>query len=109
MTKPRIDQSVTARFDAAGRAVAAIGPTKPGQTWHVTRLVTSATAACKLYVYQGSETVSNIVDTTRTGESDVSETSLKLSTLETLTFVWSNGTPNATATANIYGTVESGI
>ncbi len=59
-------------------------------------------------MYRGIVTLSNVIDSTSSGNNDTSDQSLTLGTLETLTFVWSGGTPGADAYASIYGTLDTG-
>lgn len=102
--------SAPAVFDANGRAEVTLGPTVYGSRWNVDKMVvsTTSTMASKCDVYRDAESLSNKIDNTRTGNADTSETNIDLSPPSVLRFVWSGGTPGATATAVVYGTLFTG-
>jgi hypothetical protein len=56
-------------------------------------------------VYDGSATDENVIDATSTGNQDVGDFGgpYQLDPAESFLFVWSGGTPGATATARLVG------
>ncbi len=85
------------------------GPSRYGETWQISRLVTSGASAiepeCK--VYRGPRTDSNLVDTTKKGNGDISETDLTLLDGEFLTVQYQYGSPGAIMTFRLEGEVIS--
>lgn len=102
--------TVSATFNANGVASVFIGPQRYGQEWTITSIVISSTStlATTCTAYKNWTTANNQVDFTHSGNNDTSDTSLDLLNLDTLILVWNGGTPGATATAVIYGTIDTG-
>jgi hypothetical protein len=110
MTSIPLATSVTATFDAGGNASASVGPVRYGQSWSVQSMVVSTTSASatRCSVYKNTIAQNNLVDSTGSGNNDTSDTSIDLANLDTLIFAWAGGSPSATATAIVYGTMETG-
>lgn len=103
-----LSTSVSAKFNASGKAVVTTGPTRNNQAWRITRITTiinSSNGSELLRLYRSSETPSNYLDGSKQAAQDVSETNITLSSLETMLFVWSGGTPGNTAYATITGEI----
>lgn len=102
--------STSAVFNAAGVARASLGPAVYGSRWNVDRMVATTTSVLPTQcdVYRNVESPLSKIDSTRTGNNDTSETNLDLRPPDTLIFVWTNGTPGATATAILAGTLYTG-
>jgi len=103
----------------SGYASLIIGPSRAGQSWHVTRLVTSISpgvplnAIPELLVYRNSALPSNLIDSTYDAGQATSETDFTLLEGETLVCQWSlldsNGDPvgaNQIATIVITGEIN---
>lgn len=95
---------------ATGSGTLTFGPRKYGERWRITRLSTSGTSAIvpALRVYRGAGTT-QLVDTTDRGNSAVSETNLELGSGESITCVYSGGTPGAVMTFYVEGELTYGI
>lgn len=103
-----LQTSASATFDASGRGIAQLSPAVMGSEWHVKRLIVSATSACQFSVYKNVVSASALTDYTKSGAGDVSETDIHLQALDSLIFVWTNGTPGAIGTVVINGDLETG-
>lgn len=98
----------SAQFNDNGRAVVTLSPGRAGQRWRVARLTTIVTPSNgreTLKVYRNIETPSSYLDGSRVGGQDISETNISLSDVESLVFVWENGTPGSIATCTIAGDI----
>lgn len=92
-------------FDSTGRGAVSIGPDRANTWWKVTRLVTSTSdgTGAKLFVYRTYESPGTLLDSTRVGAGDTSETDFMVLPGETLLAVYSEGTTGTTGTLVVYG------
>lgn len=106
----QLANSVTATFNTSGIAIARIGPTRPNQTWHVTRVSTmiglGANKLEELRLYLNFESPTCYLDGTKRAYQDTSETNITIAPQETMVMVWSKGTPGTTVTAFIVGSIN---
>lgn len=101
-----MDTSVNATFDAAGRAVVRIGPTRSGERWHVilTNISTTSLATTAFRLYRGREAASALLDQSLfNGNGDVSDTVYELLAGQDVVGVWSGGTVGAIGTLTLNG------
>jgi len=98
-------------FNSGGVATVQLGPAKYSEHWEITKLIVSSTSTLKpeVRVYRGSVLASNLVDGSRSGDQDVSDTNIKLISPETLTFQWTGGTSGTSVTAGVEGEVTYGV
>ena len=98
-------------FNSGGVATVQLGPTKYSERWEITKLIVSSTSTLKpeVRVYRGIVTPSNMVDGSRSGDQDVSDTNIKLIAPEQLTFQWTGGTSGASVTAGVEGELTYGV
>lgn len=106
-----LDKYFTTTFNSAGRAAIIANPDRARETWKVRRYQcnTTSTASTKLTVYLGSEMAGSRRDYTNRGNDDVSEQFEPLTVPphgQPLLFVWTGGTPGATASISISGEIE---
>ena len=102
--------SGTAVFDATGTARVRLGPAVYGSRWNVDLMSVSSTSTLQTTcnVYRDVENAGASIDNTRTGNLDTSNTSVDLNAGQVLIFVWTGGTPGATATVSVSGTLYTG-
>jgi hypothetical protein len=103
-------ESVSAVFDAAGRAAVRIGPSKYGESWHVTlsTITTTSVLATSFRYYRQHETPSAQFDVSLyNGNNDVSDSTVDLAPMEQLMGVWAGGTPGRVATLIVQGQVHA--
>lgn len=99
-------REVTIGADGTG-TISGVGPTYPGETWHVERWVVNCTSPAQFRVVRGTNTEARYsIDTTTRGDQDNSETSIKLRAGEIVSFHWYSGTAGARATISWDGTRE---
>lgn len=103
-----LNTSASAVFSAAGTATVILGPTVYGHTWNVKRMITSTTSTTRseLRVYLNGVTPSNLQAGSYNGNLDFNETDVWLQNLDKFSFVWTLGTPGATATIQLVGIIE---
>lgn len=109
-----LDASGSAKFisDGHGGTIATVilGPTVYPTSWQIDRMVVTTTNTnvlqSRLNVYRGMISPSRVVDSTYTGDQNVSETSIALACLDTLAFVWTGGSIGSVATVILSGTVN---
>lgn len=96
-------QSTT--LDSNGRGELRFGPTVYGARWRIDRMTTNgnATTNPECNVYRGGEADTSLIDTTTTGNGDVSETNLELRDGEFITVVWSGGNSGAVMSFRVEG------
>lgn len=92
----RISEGRAITLNAQGAGVASIGPGTSSQAWRLTKLTTFGASAVvpTLSVRRNSPT-GVVVDSTRFGNSDVSETTLDVLPGESLAIVYAGGSPGA--------------
>ncbi len=103
-------EHVEATADANGRAVAQKGPQKYGTSWMVRMLstTTNSTSESRLYVYRNFESQSTKVDSTYSGNNDISSgNEIAISSQEKLLFIWENATPGSICTCRFEGDLIS--
>lgn len=100
-------ESATTVFDDGGHASVFVGPSRAGQSWHVTRYVSACTDTSNLGItfalYRDGATPANQIDQTYMGVSATAETSLDVPEGGRLIGVWEGGTPGTYATLNLTG------
>lgn len=105
----RVDFAGEALFDAAGAAVIETRPVPFGQRWRITRVTvtTTSTSATDVAVYLNTAQAPNLVDrTSRSGNSDTTDTPIDLVAGDRLVIVWAGGTPGATARMTASGEAD---
>lgn len=104
----RLDRSVTLTLNASGAASATFGPGRSSEHWAVERMTTAGNSAIQptLNVYRGT---SALVDTTRHGNQDISDTNLSLMPGEFITAAYSAGSPGAVMVFYLEGTATYGV
>lgn len=113
MTQPlqegdSLDKFLTATFDSSGIARILANPDRAREHWKVSRYQCNTTSASstKLTVYRGSERAGTRIDYTARGNNDVSDNFKPIGIPphgQPLLFVWTGGTPGATAEITILG------
>lgn len=98
-------------FNSSGVATVQLGPAKYSEKWDVTKLIVSSTSTTKpqVLVYRGSISPSNLIDGSRSGDQDVSDTTISLIAPEQLIFQWTGGTSGSSVTAGIEGELKYGV
>jgi hypothetical protein len=96
-------------FDAAGEAIVTIA-VPAGCLWDIeaTTVSTTSTVRTTASVYLGSPSPGAMVDSTYSGNRDTSDTKHTVIGGETITCVWTGGTPGAVATIRITGQQRQG-
>ena len=105
-----LDVTRVVTLDGAGSATRGFGPAKYREPWQIKRFTTQGTSALEpvLNIYRGAAGGS-MIDTTRRGNSAVSETDVTFNNGETLTAVYSGGSPGAAVQFHIEGTINYGV
>jgi hypothetical protein len=98
-------ESSSAAFNAAGRAVVTLGPSRSYERWHITltAVQTTSTTQTTLKEYRYTEAPNNFIEGTSAGNLNSSDSVKDLSSGERITYVWTNGTPGSVATVTIRG------
>lgn len=107
----RLNKSGNAVFNSSGVASVVLGPATYSEKWEIKKLVVSSTSTAlkpQVLVYRGGVMAANMVDGSRSGDQDVSDTSIVLFAPESLTFQWTGGTPGTSVTATVEGDVVYG-
>lgn len=101
----RVSEGRTVILDAQGSGTVTLGPAGSVRGWRITRMTTYGTSAVVpvLAVRRGSG--GPVVDTTRFGNSDVSETSLNVLPGESLTVTYTGGSSGAAMSIYLEGEV----
>lgn len=104
-------ESAEAVFDDDGNASVFMGPSRAGQSWHVTRYVSSCTDTGNLGItfalYRNGSTPANQIDNTYTGVNATADTVLDVPEGGRLLGVWTGGTPGTYASLNLTGQVNT--
>jgi len=108
-----LETSVTATFTGNDPtdsfATAEIANARAGITWRVRRIVVSSDSDIlnppEMYMYRNYESPTTLLDSTRSGNADTSETDITLRSNEKLLFRWFKGTVGATATVSLSGDI----
>lgn len=102
-TEYRLEKSLSATFDSAGRAVVTFQNSGLSR-WKVKLLSTSTTSTAQTVctVFRG-DAGARQVDFTRTGNKDVSPVDLDIQTGDRITVVWTGGTVGSIATFYLEG------
>jgi hypothetical protein len=98
----QLDAQKSGTLDATGAATVTLGPNRIGQTWHVTTVAVSGTGAITptANVSLGSTRLGG----TYSGNNDSDNVDVMVYPGQSLSYVWSGGTPGASVTAYAYGT-----
>jgi hypothetical protein len=99
-------ESREVKLDANGRGVLTFQPARYGEEWVITRMTTYGNASQEplVRVYRGAESSTGLVDTSNSGNGDVSDTAeLPLFAGETLTVVYEDGSAGATMSFRVEG------
>lgn len=98
-------------FDGSGRGAVSIGPDRAQTWWKVTRLVTSTSdgSAAVLRVYRTFESPAALLDSSRSGAGDTSETDFVVAPGDSLLAVYEAGTPGAIGTLVVYGELQGRV
>lgn len=102
-----LDVTANITLNAGGSAVLFFSPSKYREEWHISRFSTEGNSVLEpnCNIYRGAAG-SRLLDTTRRGNSAVSETELVVMAGERITVVYSNGTPGASMQFHIEGEVK---
>ena len=102
-------ESISAVFDAAGRASVRIGPSRYGESWHITlsTITTNSVLQTSFRYYRQHETPSSQFDISLfNGNNDVSDSVVDLAPMEQVMGIWAGGTPGRIATLIVQGQVK---
>lgn len=104
-TQYRLETFAQATIGAAGTGSQInVGPTRPGERWHVTFFGASGTSGGKLQIMRGNSfDASRQMDVTERANADSSVTDIWLETNERLSFWWTKGVAGAVMTCSIQG------
>lgn len=81
-----------------------LGPTKPGERWHITFFGASGGKVAKLQIMRGNSfDASRQIDVTERADADSSVTDIWLEQNEDISFWWTKGTPGVVMTCSIQG------
>ncbi len=107
MSSP-LNESAYVIFSADGTGTARLGPFKPGERWHVTRISVTSPSPSQptMEIYRGNDSPSLFIDRTLRGNDDVASYDEWLQPLEVLLFKWFNGTPGSAGTVILTGERE---
>lgn len=105
----RLAKSVTVVLDANGQGIIYFAPERYGDTWEVERISTvgDSDAQPQLRIYRGAISPNHMLDSTRSGNTAISETDIVVSSGETLIGLYSYGTPGKTMTLSIEGRIKT--
>lgn len=101
-------ESANGVADANGEARATLQPLRAFEKWRVRRMTvqsTSSTLAPTCAVYRGAVSASRLIDNTRDGGLDHSDTDLTLQNGEALIAVWTGADVGAACTFTVEGDV----
>ena len=105
MTTRPLAESVTVSFEAGGRAIASLSPSRSYERWRITltAIRTTSESQTRFSEYRFSESPSNLVEGTETGNLNSSDSVVEVEPGESLVYVWEGGTPGASATVTVRG------
>lgn len=98
--------SRTVICNAFGYALLTVGPRAAGESWIINRIAVLNNGAFKprVNIYRGSAPLpTRFLEGTSSGNSDVSDSTIKLTSLDSISVEWVAGTPGSASTAIIEG------
>lgn len=105
----RFIRTAVADFDSSGFATAVVSAPS-GTRWSVeaTTVSTTSTVRTTASIYLGSPSPGSMIDSTYSGNRDTSDTRHEVIGGESITCVWTGGTPGTSATLRVTGEQREG-
>ncbi len=103
-TEFQLAESRAVTLNSNGEAVVSnLGPTRPGETWRITKFSVYTDSTCVFRIYRGPVSDLNQIDITTRGDGDTSDTEVLLIPGEFVSFSWTRGTVGAIGTIRLEG------